>query len=176
MCELSRPWRVINRARRAGDGTETRRSAEPHRLICHGRRWYLLAFDLDRNDWRIFRADRIRDPLATGARSAPRELPAADAVSYVTGKVYSLAPTYQAVATLPAPAGEIARQLGDYAAELGPLDEQARRLRTHRHPGMAGVSAHHPRLRVRSTPATRTRPIAANAQHPRRPRGRGRLA
>jgi predicted DNA-binding transcriptional regulator YafY len=118
-------------AYRTGDGTETRRQAEPHRLVCHGRRWYLLAFDLDRNDWRIFRADRIRDPLATGARSAPRELPAADTLSYVTSKLYSLAPTYQAVATLHAPAGEIARQLGDYAAELEPLDEQACRLRTH---------------------------------------------
>ena len=115
----------------AGDGAETKRHAEPHRLVCHGRRWYLLAFDLDRNDWRIYRADRIRDPLATGARSVPRELPAADVVSYVTGQLYSLAPTYQAVATLHAPAADMARQLGDYAAELEPLGEQACRVRTH---------------------------------------------
>ena len=110
---------------------ETRRQAEPHRLICHGRRWYLLAFDLDRDDWRVFRADRIGDPLATGARFAPRDVPAADAASYVAGQLFSLAPTYQAVATLHAPAGEIARQLGDYAAELEPIGEQACRLRTH---------------------------------------------
>lgn len=115
----------------SGGGTETRRQTEPHRLLCHGRRWYLLAFDLDRNDWRIFRVDRIREPLATGTRSAHRAPPATDAVSYVTGKLYSLAPTYQAVATLHAPAGEIARKLGDYAAELEPLGEQACRLRTH---------------------------------------------
>ena len=115
----------------AGDGAETKRHAEPHRLVCHGRRWYLLAFDLDRDDWRIYRADRIRDPLATGARSVPRELPAADVVSYVTGQLYSLAPTYQAVATLHAPAADVARQLGDYAAELEPLGEQACRVRTY---------------------------------------------
>jgi len=118
-------------AYRAGDGAETRRQAEPHRLVCHGRRWYLLAFDLDRDDWRVFRADRIGDPLATGARFAPREVPAADAASYVAGQLFSLAPTYQAVATLHASAGEIARQLGDYAAELEPVGERACRLRTH---------------------------------------------
>jgi predicted DNA-binding transcriptional regulator YafY len=118
-------------AYRAGDGTASRRQTEPRRLVCSGRRWYLLAFDNGRDDWRIFRVDRISDPLSTGARFAPRELPAADAASYVTGKLYSLAPVYQAVATLHAPAEEIAPKLGDYVGELEPLGEQACRLRTH---------------------------------------------
>ena len=118
-------------AYRSGEGAQTRRLTEPHRLVCLGRRWYLLAFDVERDDWRIFRIDRIRDPLPTGARCVPREPPAADAVSYVTGQLYSLAPTYRAVATLHAPAEEIARRLGDYAGELEPLDERSCRLRSH---------------------------------------------
>jgi predicted DNA-binding transcriptional regulator YafY len=75
--------------------------------------------------------NRIRDPFATGNRSTPREPSATDVASYVTGKLYSLAPTYQAVATLHAPAEEIARKLSDYAGELEPLEEHACRLRTH---------------------------------------------
>ena len=58
---------------RANDGAETRRRAEPLRLVATGRRWYLVAYDLDRADWRIFRADRVRDAQATGGRIAPRE-------------------------------------------------------------------------------------------------------
>jgi len=114
-----------------GDGTQSRRLTEPYRLVCYGRRWYLLAFDNGRDDWRIFRIDRIRDPLPTGARCRPRELPAEDAVAYVTRQLYSMAPTYRAVATLHAPAREVARRLGESAGELEPLDEGSCRLRSH---------------------------------------------
>jgi predicted DNA-binding transcriptional regulator YafY len=62
-------------AYRAGDGTESRRLTEPYRLVSTGRRWYLVAYDLDRADWRTFRVDRVSEPFATGARFAPRELP-----------------------------------------------------------------------------------------------------
>ncbi|MFJ5877573.1 helix-turn-helix transcriptional regulator [Streptomyces sp. NPDC093088] len=64
---------------RAGDGAETKRLVEPYRLVSTGHRWYLVAYDLGREDWRTFRVDRVSDPLATGARFAPRELPAGDA-------------------------------------------------------------------------------------------------
>ncbi|PRY56394.1 putative DNA-binding transcriptional regulator YafY [Glycomyces artemisiae] len=56
-------------------GEETRRRAEPHRLVYTGRRWYLLAWDVDRGDWRTFRADRIRPRIPNGPRFAPREPP-----------------------------------------------------------------------------------------------------
>ncbi|MCL2729080.1 MAG: YafY family transcriptional regulator, partial [Actinomycetia bacterium] len=59
-------------AYRAGDGAESRRHAEPQRLVASGRRWYLVAWDLDRDDWRMFRVDRLSDVTATGARAAPR--------------------------------------------------------------------------------------------------------
>ena len=48
-----------------------------------GRRWYLVAYDRDRQDWRSFRVDRIADAVATGQRFRPRELPADDALSFV---------------------------------------------------------------------------------------------
>lgn len=115
----------------SGRGAETRRLTEPYRLVCFGRRWYLLAFDNDREDWRIFRIDRLRDPRPTGVRAMPRELPGDDAVSYVAGKLYSLAPTYQAVVTVHAPAEEVARRLGDAAGTLERLDDRTCRLHSH---------------------------------------------
>jgi predicted DNA-binding transcriptional regulator YafY len=114
---------------RASAGTESKRLVEPHRLVSAGRRWYLVAYDNDRGDWRIFRIDRVGEPpRATGSRAAPRELPAEDAASFVTSKLYSLAPTYQAVVTLHAPAEEMAGRLGDRAGDLEPIDERTCRV------------------------------------------------
>ncbi|MFD3330439.1 helix-turn-helix transcriptional regulator [Streptomyces sp. NPDC058701] len=62
-------------AYRAGDGVRTRRVVEPYRLVSTGSRWYLIAYDLEREDWRTFRVDRVAEPFATGARFVPRELP-----------------------------------------------------------------------------------------------------
>ncbi|MEE1739078.1 transcriptional regulator [Streptomyces sp. BE147] len=63
---------------RKGDGTETKRQVEPYRLVSTGRRWYLVAYDLQREDWRTFRVDRVSEPFATGARFVPRPLPGED--------------------------------------------------------------------------------------------------
>ncbi len=54
-------------AYRSRDGTETRREVEPHSLVNLGRRWYLVAWDRRREDWRTFRVDRLDRPAATGA-------------------------------------------------------------------------------------------------------------
>ncbi|UQA34518.1 YafY family protein [Streptomyces cavourensis] len=62
-------------AYRSREGTETRRQVEPYRLVSTGRRWYLVAYDLLREDWRTFRVDRVSEPFATGARFTPRPLP-----------------------------------------------------------------------------------------------------
>ncbi len=56
-------------------GTVSRRSVEPYRLVHDRRRWYLVAWDLDRDDWRLFRADRVTPVTPTGPRFTPRELP-----------------------------------------------------------------------------------------------------
>lgn len=57
------------------------RRVEPYRLVATGRRWYLMAFDLDRDDWRTFRLDRLTDAESRGWRFTPREAP--DAAEFV---------------------------------------------------------------------------------------------
>ena len=49
---------------RGRDGERSRRMVEPHALVAHGRRWYLLAFDPARTGWRTFRVDRVESPGA----------------------------------------------------------------------------------------------------------------
>jgi len=66
------------------DGASSRRLVEPHALLAHGRRWYLLAFDPSRTAWRTFRLDRISRPAAGGRRFEPRAVPGGDAASYLT--------------------------------------------------------------------------------------------
>jgi predicted DNA-binding transcriptional regulator YafY len=116
---------------RARDGTSGRRVVEPHRLVPAGRRWYLVAYDNDRDDWRIFRVDRIHEPQPTGVRVPPRELPAPDAAAFVRSKLYSLAPTYNAVATLQLSAEDVRARIGNVAGDLEPIDDHTCRLRSH---------------------------------------------
>ncbi|MEU2283055.1 YafY family protein [Streptomyces sp. NPDC013178] len=82
-------------AYRAKDGTESRRLTEPYRLVSTGRRWYLVAYDLEREDWRTFRVDRVREPFATGARFAPREVPKGDAAEYLRQSIQRRQETYE---------------------------------------------------------------------------------
>ncbi len=80
---LARACRDAERARfdyRSRDGQESRRHTEPYRLVSTGRRWYLVAHDIERNAWRTFRVDRISAVRATGARSTRTEQPDAAAL------------------------------------------------------------------------------------------------
>ncbi len=65
------------------------RRAEPHHLVTWGGRWYLVAWDLDRGDWRTFRVDRMRPRTPTGPRFTRRELPAADVATYISERFAS---------------------------------------------------------------------------------------
>ncbi|MFJ8861134.1 helix-turn-helix transcriptional regulator [Streptomyces sp. NPDC102451] len=62
------------------------RRVQPHHLVTWRDRWYLVAWDLDRDDWRTFRADRIRPRTPTGPRFTPRELPGEDVAAFVAGR------------------------------------------------------------------------------------------
>ncbi|WP_112268772.1 helix-turn-helix transcriptional regulator [Lentzea terrae] len=107
----------------AHENVVSKRHVEPVQLVALGRRWYLLAFDVERDDWRIFRLDRISDAVATGARFAARVPPGGDATEYVTQKMYESAPTYRARATLRLPV-ELARaRLADFAGDLAAVDD-----------------------------------------------------
>ncbi|QIS24299.1 WYL domain-containing protein [Nocardia terpenica] len=62
------------------------RRVQPHHLVTWDSRWYLVAWDLDREDWRTFRADRIGPRTPTGPRFTPRELPGGDVATFITTK------------------------------------------------------------------------------------------
>lgn len=66
-------------------GRDSRRHVGPHRLVHSGRHWYLVAFDVDRAEWRSFRVDRVTDPVDTGERAVPADPP--DAVRFVADAV-----------------------------------------------------------------------------------------
>ncbi|RDG35141.1 helix-turn-helix transcriptional regulator [Streptomyces corynorhini] len=72
----------------SGDGAARLpwRRAQPHHLVTWSGRWYLVAWDLDREDWRIFRADRITPRTPTGPRFSPREVPGGDVAAFVAGR------------------------------------------------------------------------------------------
>jgi predicted DNA-binding transcriptional regulator YafY len=117
-------------AYRSRDGADTRRDVEPHSLVNHGRRWYLVAWDRGRGDWRTFRLDRLTKPMATGVRFTPRSLPAKDAAAYVERSMAAAPARYEAVVIVHAPAAEIADRVPPYGGTIEPIDEQSCRYRT----------------------------------------------
>lgn len=70
----------------SGDDPAAPRRVEPHGLAAARGRWYLVGWDLDKADWRVFRADRVSPRNPTGPRFAPRELPGGDVRTYLEGR------------------------------------------------------------------------------------------
>lgn len=62
------------------------RRVEPHHLVTSSGRWYLVAWDLDRDEWRIFRVDRIAPRTPNGPRFRPRPIPGGDVGEYVAAR------------------------------------------------------------------------------------------
>ncbi|MEV6192690.1 WYL domain-containing protein [Streptomyces sp. NPDC051920] len=116
-------------AYRSGDGTPSRRLTEPYRLVSTGRRWYLVAYDIDRDDWRTFRVDRVSEPFATGARFTPRELPTGDAAEFLRRSMYGRQETYTFDVTFAAPAESVAERVPTWVGVPEPVDERTCRLR-----------------------------------------------
>jgi predicted DNA-binding transcriptional regulator YafY len=106
---------------RSHDGEQTRRVVEPHRLVHTGRRWYLVAWDAARADWRTFRVDRIERPAAD-RRFAPREPPAEDIAAYVSRAVSATRDRYQARVVLHAPLAEVEPRVPPTVGTLEPID------------------------------------------------------
>ncbi|MFI6236455.1 helix-turn-helix transcriptional regulator [Micromonospora sp. NPDC050784] len=115
---------------RRRDGVDAERLVEPYKLVSAGRRWYLVGYDNDRDDWRIFRVDRITGLRPTRTRVAARQLPASDAASFMTEKLLELTPVYRAVVTLHAPVERMAGPLGGADVDLEPIDATSCRLRS----------------------------------------------
>jgi predicted DNA-binding transcriptional regulator YafY len=96
---------------RTHDGAAARREAEPYRLVNWGRRWYLVAWDTGRADWRTFRVDRMEPRLPTGPRFAARPLPDPDIAAYVARRVSAAAWSQRARVTVHAPAAEVIERI-----------------------------------------------------------------
>lgn len=94
------------------EGVRAERSVEPHWLVSMGRRWYLVAWDLDRADWRSFRVDRLTAPVATGMRFRPRELPEGDAASFVRAGIASKPTRYEVVVEVQASVADVEKVVG----------------------------------------------------------------
>jgi predicted DNA-binding transcriptional regulator YafY len=87
---------------------------EPHHVVPIRRRWYLVAWDLDRTDWRIFRLDRITEPRPTGRHFDARALPAPDPVTYVTRSIASIPTAYHVKVVVEAPIPPVENVLGPW--------------------------------------------------------------
>jgi biotin operon repressor len=102
------------------------RRAEPHHLITRAGRWYLVGWDLDRADWRTYRADRITPRVPGGPRFAPREVPGGDLAAFVNARFRGSDPgstgwPCQGEVLLDRPAAEVSAFAGDgIVEEIGP--------------------------------------------------------
>jgi predicted DNA-binding transcriptional regulator YafY len=116
------------RADAAGPGEpepEPERRVEPHRLVHTGRRWYLVAWDVDRDDWRTFRVDRIGALAATGHRFTPRPPPDDDVAGYLSRGVSTRVYRYQGTFRLHVPAEVAAERIPPTAGVVEAVDERS---------------------------------------------------
>jgi predicted DNA-binding transcriptional regulator YafY len=125
-----RDTECVRFAYRSRDGTESRREVEPHSLVNLGRRWYLVAWDRGRQDWRTFRVDRVSRPASTGVRFDPRELPAPDAAAWVEQSISRMPTRFEAELTLRASAADMAARMPRHWGGFEPIDDETCRYRT----------------------------------------------
>ncbi|WP_194922319.1 helix-turn-helix transcriptional regulator, partial [Catenulispora rubra] len=101
------------------------RRVEPYRVVRAGRNWYLLAYDLDRDDWRTFRVDRVAGPIQPGARFTPRAEPAGGTKTYVSDSLTRAPYRYQATILFHAPLEKVAQSTTPTAGRLEARDEES---------------------------------------------------
>ncbi|MUL66659.1 transcriptional regulator [Mycobacterium sp. CBMA 234] len=99
-------------------GNSTERRLEPYQLVTTGRRWYLLAYDRDRDDWRTLRLDRMADVRAAGTTFARR--PAPDAATYVRRAITSSPYRYVARVRFHASEQQLAQVFSVASAQIEP--------------------------------------------------------
>ena len=108
------------------EGKHTERHTEPRRLVHTGRRWYLVAFDLVRDDWRTFRLDRVISPTSTGMKS--RRRPGPDPVDLVQRGITIDAWTIRASVVLHVPASVAKRHVPPTVGTIEEIDDVRCRL------------------------------------------------
>jgi predicted DNA-binding transcriptional regulator YafY len=100
------------------EGVTTEREVEPHRIVLVEDRWYLVAFDSDRHDWRTFRIDRMDDMRELGRRFHPRDLPAGDAAAFVRAGLREAPARHSVEADVELPADEVTARIGRWATAV----------------------------------------------------------
>jgi predicted DNA-binding transcriptional regulator YafY len=108
---------------RSREGEDTSRRAEPHRLVATDRLWYLVAYDLGRQDWRTFRVDRVKQVRLTGHTFVPR--PLADPGRLVSEGITSSGYRYQAVVKFGATADEVRRRVPPHVGAVEASGDEA---------------------------------------------------
>lgn len=103
------------------DGDDSRRLVEPHQLVSAGRRWYLAAWDVRRDDWRTFRLDRLSGPKQAGVRFTPRPLPGGDAATFVARSLGAQPRPFTATVRVAAPAEDVQAAVRWSEAEVEPI-------------------------------------------------------
>lgn len=110
-----RDGEVATFAYRSREGDETNRTVEPHQLAVVDQRFYLVAFDRTRADWRTFRVDRITSTSGTGSHFAPRQLPYDDVVVYLRDQFKEIRRAFVVRARVEASAEDVSAVVGEYA-------------------------------------------------------------
>ena len=107
LANACRDREIVRFAYTRRDGAASRRRAEPHALVSIGHRWYLAAWDAEREAWRTFRLDRLLRPTPMGTRFAAREVPGGDPAAFVAANLRGTQYRHVARVTLHAPADEL---------------------------------------------------------------------
>ena len=108
---------------RTHNGTSSRREVEPHRVVRAGLRWYLVAWDLQRDEWRSFRVDRMEPKIPTGPRFTPRDLPAGGAAEFVSRGIVSGTWVVTARILFHAPFEAVAPKVDERWGTIEPVDD-----------------------------------------------------
>ncbi len=117
VADAIRRRRRLRSAYRAFSGEESERDLSPHGLVVHSGRWYLAAYDHNRDDLRTFRVDRMsRTALVEAACVPPPE--GFDAVAYVSRSLASVPWTWEVEALLDLPIDVAARRIPATLGEL----------------------------------------------------------
>lgn len=129
LTEVSAACRTPERLRvdyRAANGVRSERRVEPFRVVNVERRWYLAAFDLDRDDWRTFRLDRMESAERTGHGVTFTDPP--DPVEYVSSSITTAPYRHRVIARIDAPAAAVARMVPAHTGIIEEIDERTCRL------------------------------------------------
>ena len=130
IASASRDCEKLSFSYQSREGVASEREVEPHRLVNTGRRWYLVAWDVNRNNWRTFRVDRIGPKLSTGSRFSPRKPPDGDFAAYVSRSVGYEPYPHRATVVMHAPLEMVAERVPSAVGVLEPIDSHSCLLRT----------------------------------------------